>query len=76
MDRFRFFTTPSAPPIMVQLPDTGHKDSTRTVIRELRAQLGLDLPSDTDVFWLSSSRCRLTRRRDGSPLGELLEVLC
>lgn len=71
-DQFRYFATPATAPITVRLPDTGHKDSTRLVIRELRLQTGLTFPSDTDVFWINSRRCLLTRRRTGEPLGELI----
>lgn len=72
MTPFKYFESPIAQPLPLTLPDTGHRDTTKTVRGALR-DIGLTVPRDLAVFWVNSRRCLLSHR--GAPLGELIEVV-
>lgn len=73
MDKFRYFPSLAADPLTVEIPEQVTKPS--DVTRALHKQLGLSFPHDTETLWHNSRRCTLKRKHDGTPLGELIEVI-
>lgn len=72
-DVFKYFASPISDALTVEIP--AQVTNAQQVTKILRIATGLSFPSDTDTFWVNSRRCILKRRLDGSPLGELIEVI-